>query len=202
MDGSDKLKYDDLKSFLKGYDVLHYHLPLSEFNKPKLLNKGVELAKTEYIFCSDADYIFKSDLIEVCANIHAPDILMHKKVKMLPAMNLNKDRVDNWQFPKCKFNHWGTFANGAMQYATKKFFIDFPYLEEMSGFGAMDNLTTYVAYNNGMKVHWVTESEILHQDHPIEKKMSGLNKVKFQRNQKILQDYVDKHKLPKLLFRK
>jgi hypothetical protein len=201
VDGSDKLKYDDLSGFLKKYEVLHFHLPLAEFNKPKLLNKGIELSKTEYVFCSDADYIFKSDLIEVCSKYHGSNILMHKKVRMLPAINLNESRVNNWHFPKCKFNHWGTYANGAMQYAERKFFIQNPYLEEMDGFGAMDNLTTYIAYNNGLKIIWIEESEILHQDHPIERKMSGDNKRKFERNQKILQDYVDKNNLPILLSR-
>jgi hypothetical protein len=201
VDGSSRAKFDDLSGLIKGYDVIHYHLPLDEFNKPKLLNKGIELSKTEYIFCSDGDYIFKSDLIEVCSKFHAPDILLHKKVKMLPAMNLSKDRVSNWKFPETKFNQWGTLANGGMQYASKKFFTDFPYNEEMSGFGAMDNLTTYIAVNNGLKVLWIVESEILHQNHPIEKKISGDNKIKFQRNQKILHDYIEENNLPKLLFR-
>ena len=201
VDGSEVGQFNDLKPFLKGLDVLHYNLPLKEFNKPKLLNKGIELSNTEYVFCSDADYIFKHDLIEVCDNLHGKDILLHKKVKMLPAVNITTSRIKNWKFPQCKFNTWGTLANGAMQYATKEFFIKFPYNEEMSGFGAMDNLTAYIAYQNKMKIFWVEESEIMHQHHPIEKKISGENKFKFERNQKVLSDYIKKYDLPKLLFK-
>jgi hypothetical protein len=118
---------------------------------------------------------------------------------MLPPMNITKTRIDNWKFPKCKHNEWGTLANGAMQYATRKYFIYNPYNEEMSGFGAMDNLTAYVAYNTGIFMKWIDESVIIHQHHPIERKMSGLNKIKFDRNQKILADYIKRYNLPKLL---
>ena len=201
VDGSEESQFNDMKQLLKGLNVLHIHLPLIEFNKPKLLNKGIQLSTTEYIFCSDADYIFKSDLIKVCESERSKETLLHKKVKMLPSVNITKSRIDQWKFPFCKFNVWGTLANGAMQYATKQFFIDNPYIEEMSGFGAMDNLVSYVAYNNGMKIKWVEESEIMHQHHPIEKKMSGANKVKFERNQRILQSYVDENNLPILLRR-
>jgi len=118
---------------------------------------------------------------------------------MLPAANITKNRVKSWNFPQCKFNPWGTLANGAMQHASKEFFLKHPYNEEMSGFGAMDNLTAYVSFNNGLNIVWMDESEILHQHHPIEKKMCGDNLLKFQRNQRILQDYVNKYDLPKLL---
>ena len=70
----------------------------------------------------DGDYIFKSDLISECEWFRGEDILLHKKVKMLPAANITTNRIKNWSFPPCKFNVWGTLANGAMQYATKQFF--------------------------------------------------------------------------------
>ena len=201
MDGSEIGQFNDMKPFLRGLRCQHIHLPLNEFNKPVLLNAGIKLATTEYIFCSDADYIFKSDLISTCEELRGEKVLLHKQVKMLPSVNITTSRIDKWKFPFCKFNVWGTLANGAMQYATRQFFTDNPYIEEMSGFGAMDNLTAYVAHNNGMEIVWVTDSEIMHQHHAIEKKMSGANKVKFERNQRILQKYVDDNNLPKLLRR-
>jgi len=201
VDGSNEAQFNEMKGFLRGLNVLHYHLPLEEFNKPILLNKGIELSTTEYIFCSDADYIFKHDLINICKDSRGKNVLLHKKVKMLPAVNITKSRIDNWTFPKCKFNIWGTLANGGMQYATKQFFIDNPYNEEMSGFGAMDNLTAYMAFKNWVAIVWVEESEMMHQSHPTEKKMSGSNLVKFKRNQQILADYIKKHDLPTLLKR-
>ena len=201
VNGSEVGQFWDLDRLFKGLRVNHIHLPLDEFNKPKLLNAGINLATTEYIFCSDGDYIFKHDLIEVCEKFRGEKVLLHKKVKMLPSVNITTSRIANWKFPSCKFNVWGTLANGAMQYATRKFFTDNPYNELMSGFGAMDNLTAYVAYNNGLSIVWIDDSEIMHQHHVTEKKMSGANKAKFERNQKILQDYVDDNNLPKLLRR-
>ena len=201
VDGSDEGQFNEMKSLLKGFRVEHIHYPLEEFNKPKLLNEGIRLANTEYIFCSDADYIFKSDLINKCKDHRGKNILIHKKVKMLPSVNITKSRIDKWRFPRCRFNQWGTLANGAMQYSTKQFFIDNPYNEEMSGFGAMDNLTADVAYKNWVAIVWMEESEMLHQQHPIEKKMSGENLIKFKRNQKILADYIKEHDLPTLLKR-
>ena len=201
VDGSRLIDFVELKSLLKGLDVNHVHFPIEEFNKPMLLNEGVRLSSTEYIFCSDADYIFKDDLIEVCKKYRGKNVLLHKKVKMLPSTNVTISRINSWKFPKCRFNDWGTLANGAMQYSTKRFFTDNHYNEEMSGFGAMDNLTTYFAYNNSVVVLWVDESEILHQHHHIENKISGSNLIKFKRNQKILADYIKENNLPKLLHK-
>ena len=201
VDGSNDAQYNEMKQLLKGFRVEHYHLPLEEFNKPILLNKGIELADTEYIFCSDADYIFKHNLINVCKDYRGNNILLHKKVKMLPSVNITKSRIDKWTFPKCNYNAWGTLANGAMQYSTKQFFLDNPYNEEMSGFGGMDNLTAYMAHKNWVAIVWVDESEMLHQHHPIENKMSGSNAIKFKRNQKILADYIREHNLPTLLMK-
>jgi len=201
IDGSDEIQFNEMSTLLKGLRVNHIHFPLKEFNKPKLLNKGIQLANTEYIFCSDADYIFKHNLIEVCKEHRGKNVLLHKKVKMLPNINITKSRIKNWSFPQCRFNQWGTLANGAMQYAERNFFIDNPYDERMSGFGAMDNLTAYKAFKNWVAIVWVEESEIMHQNHPIENKMSGENLIKFKRNQQILADYIKEHDLPKLLKR-
>ena len=121
---------------------------------------------------------------------------------MLPfRMNISDNLVRKWKFPRCDYNEWGTLANGACQYATRDFFTKNPYPEEMDGFSAMDNIMAYIAFNNGLKINWIQESEILHQWHPIEKKMTGDNKAKFKRNQKILSDYIKKYNLPKLLKR-
>ena len=199
VDGSEENQYLNLKAILKNVTVRHLWVPMLEFNKPRLLNIGIKYSKTEYIFCSDADYIFSPGLIDICERERGEATLLHKKVKMLPAVNITTTRINNWRFPACKYNVWNTLANGAMQYSTRKFFTDNPYNDEMSGFGAMDNLTTYVAFKNGFNIVWVEDGEILHQHHPIEKKMSGENMRKFERNQKVLADYIKKYRLPKLL---
>lgn len=201
VDSSCDKEFNDLSALLKGLKVIHYKFPLDQFNKPKMLNEGIKLSKTKFIFCSDGDYIFRNDLIRACESFRGEKILLHKKVKMLPAMNVTTSRIKAWKFPEAKFNEWGTLANGAMQYATKDFFLENPYNEEMDGFGAMDNLTAYVAMNKGFKIRWIAASEILHQHHTIEKKLSGTNLIKFKRNQKILQEYIDENKLPKILKR-
>tara|TARA_R110002096_G_scaffold60958_1_gene151773 strand:+ start:2952 stop:3671 length:720 start_codon:yes stop_codon:yes gene_type:complete len=199
VDGSEIDQFLELHTLLKGLNVEHVHFPIDEFNKPMLLNEGIRLSNTDYIFCSDADYIFKSDLIDTCKQYRGKNVLLHKKVKMLHSTNITTSRIKGWRFPKCNYNAWGTLANGAMQYSTKEFFNDNPYNEEMSGFGAMDNLTAYMAHKNWVAIVWVEESEILHQHHPVEKKMSGENLIKFKRNQKILADYIRLHNLPTIL---
>ena len=182
-------------------DVTHVHTPQMSFNKPLLLNIGIKMSKGEYIMCTDADYLFRSDFLKVCVGLRGETVLMHKHVKMLPNMRVSQTSIVNWRFPKSGFNKWGTLANGACQYAHRDFFLSNPYPEEMDGYSAMDNIMTYMAYNNGLEIKWIEDSEILHQHHRIENKMGGENRAKFDRNQQVLNDYIKKYNLPCLLKR-
>lgn len=201
VNSSDKIQYDMLEALLEGFKVKHIHYPLHCFNKPKLLNYGVSQSNSKYVMCTDGDYLFKDDFLEACNRHRGEKVMMHKQVRMLPNMNLNESKIEAWKFPKCGFNIWGTLANGACQYATKEWFINNPYPEEMDGFSAMDNLMTYMAYNNGLEIKWINESEILHQNHPVVNKMAGSNREKFDRNQVMLNEYIDEHNLPCLLHK-
>jgi glycosyltransferase involved in cell wall biosynthesis len=200
VDSSELRQFEMLNDLLKLTKAKHYHLPLDNFNKPKLLNYGINKAESKFIMCTDSDYIFRKDFLKECERVRGEKVIIFKEVKMLPPIsNINLSRIKTWNFPKSKFNQWKKLANGACQYATKKFFTENPYFEEMEGFGAMDNLTAYVAYNKGLKIHWLTQSEILHQYHQIENKMGGTNKKKFNKNQQVLEKYRKKYNLPKLL---
>ena len=190
-----------LDALLFGFDVRHIHYPLHEFNKCKLLNKGIQESESKYIMATDGDYIFKADFLKTCEHFRSEKRMLHKKVKMLPNMDIKKDKIISWKFPKCGFNVWGQFANGACQYATKDFFINNPYPEEMDGFGAMDNMMYYIAVNNGLEVIWMDESEILHQHHAVVNKMGGANREKFDRNQRLLAEYKNENNLPDMLFK-
>lgn len=201
VDSSEKNQYDMLHVLLNGFDVRHVHFPLHSFNKPKLLNKGIQLAKSKYIMCTDGDYLFKKDFLFHCERLRSEKRILHKQVRMLPNMRINDSTVTSWAFPKSPYNKWGKLANGACQYAIKEFFISNPYPEEMDGYSAMDNLMTYIAYNNGLEVVWIDESDILHQYHAIENKMGGSNRAKFDRNQATLQKYINDNNLPCLLSR-
>ena len=191
--------FNELDHLLRGLPVKHIFTPQKSFNKPLLLNKGIKSAKSKYILCTDADYLFKKDFLEVCEKYRGEKVIIHKQVKMLPRINHSLSSIKQWKYPYSEYNVWGKLANGACQYATKKFFIDNPYPEEMDGFGAMDNIMSYIAYNKGLDIKWITESEILHQHHPIANKQGGGNREKFKRNQKFLSDYIKDNDLPILL---
>lgn len=201
VDSSEKRQFEMLGGLLEKTHAIHVHVPgITIMNKPILLNKGISMATGKYIMCTDADYLFKKDFLRECEKQRGEKKIIFKEVKMLPPIsNISKDGIKAWRFPKAPFNQWKKLANGACQYASKEFFLKFPYDERMDGFGAMDNLTAYVAFNNGLEIVWMTASEILHQHHPIEKKMSGTMKKRFDRNQEILSNYRKMNKLPQLL---
>jgi len=201
VDSSDDNQYNMLAFLLTGYEVKHIRFTLREFNKPKLLNKGIKEASSKWIMCTDADYLFAKDFLHTCTQQRNEKRMMFKEVVMLPNMDIKKGHVLSWKFPKGGYNVWGHLANGACQYATKEFFVSNPYPEEMDGFSAYDNLMAYMAFNNGLEIHWIPRgsSEILHQYHPIVNKMAGNNRAKFDRNQETLQEYIRKHNLPCIL---
>ena len=64
VDSSTPNNYNMLGNMLVGLDVNHVFAPNNEFNKPKLLNTGMKLSKADYFICTDADYLFRADLIE------------------------------------------------------------------------------------------------------------------------------------------
>lgn len=184
------LKTDKIK-YISAYNPV--------FNKSKLLNKGVKEAKTKWIMCTDADYIFKHDFLSNCELLRGEGKILFKEVKMLPRVTVKRILIDQWRFPISKYNEWGKLANGACQYTTKQFFIDNPYPEEMEGFGAMDNIMAYIAINKGLNIHWVKQSEILHQHHANIKYRTKDDLRRSNNNQKILAAYIKENNLPKIL---
>lgn len=174
---------------------------MNEFNKPKLLNRGIEMSQTDYIMCTDADYVFSKDMLQIAQGYRSKERFLHKEVKMMPRINMTKARVDRWYFPKSPFNQWGKLANGAMQYAHKDFFTNEPYEERIVGFEAMDNLQAYKAKNYGLEVFWIPkgEGEILHQYHRTEKRQTQGMVKQSEANQKILREYTKEHNIAMIL---
>lgn len=173
-------EFNILNSLLKFKKVVHVHIPSEEFNKPKLLNYGLKLSSTDYIFMTDADYVFKSDLLKVCKKHRSPNRILLKEVKMLKNMNITKQVIDRWLFPlRIPFNDFGKIADGAMQYAKREWFLKVGgYDERMSGLCGMDNDMHARAVRDGLEDYWVTESEILHQYHKVEKELKQANSAK------------------------
>lgn len=200
VDGSEYCHYIALNERVKKLpNVTHIWFPLKSFNKPKLLNEGIRQSKKEWVMCSDCDYIFKYDLFAVCQKYRHENRMLFKEVLMLPNTNLTVNRVDQWKFPPSKLNEWGKLANGAMQYTTRKWFLENPYNEQMEGWGAMDNMTAYLAVKSGLELFWVKESEILHQWHRVGKFRTKDDKAKFDNNQKILAKFISDNNLKPLL---
>lgn len=200
IDGSEDKQYNALNAIIKDLPkVEHIPLQLDVFNKPKLLNRGIQTSKADYIFCTDCDYIFSKDLLEICEQYRSDKAMLHKEVLMLPNLNMTNQRIENWMFPKSYPNTWGKLANGALQYATRDFFIKNPYPEAMEGFGAMDNIMAYMAKANGLNLLWLAGGQILHIHHRVEKFTKSWDHIRFTKNQKILNAYISEHKLAKML---
>jgi glycosyltransferase involved in cell wall biosynthesis len=200
VDGSNDREYSLLNRDIKDIpEVLHVRKKLDYFNKSVLLNYGIGLADSKWIMCTDCDYLFRIDFLSKCEDFRSDKRILFKEVKMLRNMRIEKDQVKKWNFPNSKFNEWGHLANGACQYASALFFKENPYPEGMSGFGAMDNIMAYIAYNKGLEITWLIDSEILHQYHRVEKFRNSMDSVRFKNNQAILAKYIQDNNLPTLL---
>jgi len=197
VDGSTNISTYSLEKEFKFVSVIPLKMPV--FNKPRLLNIGIAFSQSEYVMCTDCDYLFKPDLFEVCKKYRSPETMLFKKVIMLPNCNMTGERVNKWKFPRGTLNTWGTLANGAMQYTTREWFKKNLHDERMYGWGAMDNMTAYKAVASGLKIKWVAESEILHIHHRNEKFRTKSDTERFNKNQEILANFISEHKLPKLL---
>jgi len=190
----------EIKHITKNYNFGQYlHLRSQEFNKPKLLNYGIGQATTDYIMCTDVDYIFSSDYIRVCKVHRSETKMLYKEVQMLPKMIIRKKNIDIWQFPKTTDNPHNKLANGACQYTTRKWFIENPYDERMSGWGVMDNMNCYMAKKSGLEIEWLDQGKILHQWHQVYKLRTSQSHKDFNRNVQILHNYRSENNLPKLL---
>lgn len=202
VDSSSENEFNSLQDLLSNLPldkVRHIRIKSKEFNKPLLLNTGIQAAKSEWIMCTDADYIFKKDFLETCKKHRKEDRIIFKEVKMLRNQKISMQSIDKWKFPQSPYNEWGHLANGACQYAKKEFFVNNPYPENMVGFGAMDNMMAYIAYNKGLEIYWLKDSEIFHQFHKPEKFRTKDDLRRFNRNQEILKRYIKENDLPKLL---
>lgn len=192
INGSNQKEFNSLNNKLTRLRVNHIHFPMNEFNKPKLLNKGIQLSKATYILCTDADYLFKYDFIETCEkNVNEKRMLL-KAVGLLPKIRIYHHKISAWRFPKTAlYIHKGKYgenlANGGCQLAIRKWFLLNPYNERMSGWGGMDNLCVNTARKT-LEIFWLKESEILHQYHRQEKNLTEKDKELFNCNQQILND--------------
>jgi len=142
-------------------------------------------------------------MLDICKQRRGKNIL-HKKVLNVKTGNtINPALMDRWSFRRKTPNEWGTLANGALQYASRSFFNEVinevPEYLEMSGWGAMDNIMTHIAYHKGYPMDWIGEGEILHQFHRPEKWRTPEDKKRFYRNQDILTAYKAKYNIPELL---
>ena len=181
-----------LKKRIPQFDfVNHIHCENKVFNKSWLLNEGIKLATSDYVMCTDADYMFKKDFIESASKKCNKDKFILKEVMNLSECKMTFEMIEKWVMPRTApyvFQHKGkNLANGGCQLTSRQWFIDNPYDERLIGCGGMDNLCVYKAEYTGLKIEWMKESEIVHQWHRIDK-FNHPNKVKqFKENQRILE---------------
>lgn len=197
IDGSDETQRHQIEEICSQFLCHYEYYPTEEFNMPILHNRGIRICDTDWVLTTGADFLFAPDFIDTCRTHRSKDRMLFKEVGMLGKTNITKSRILNWVFPKTGLNEWHHEANGGSQYTTRKWFLKNPYDEQMSGFGAMDNLCGYKAYVTGLELYWLTESELLHIWHPIQKYKTPEDIEKTERNHRILQQYCLKHNLTK-----
>ena len=197
VDGSDEEQHIKIKEICSKFDCQYIWYNTNEFNMPILHNIGIRKAKTEYILTTGADFLFAPDFMEVCMQHRSKERILFKEVGMLGKTNITESRIKSWIFPKTGLNQWHHEANGGCQYTTQEWFLENPYDEQMSGFGAMDNLCGYKAYVSGLELYWIPQSELLHIWHPIQKYKNHIDNEKTKCNHRILSEYCKKHNLTK-----
>ncbi len=191
-DSSELSQYNQLKhiigsKFTDKQRISHLRVDSPEFNKPLLLNHGIIKAKTKYVMCTDADYIFRKDFIKCLEDTIVPRRMVIKKVLMLPTKEITPEMVRNWGvFPESKYNEYGDLADGGCQFTTRAWFLYCGgYDERMSGWCGMDNDMTKRFKADGRELHWMDNSEFYHQWHKVEKGGNPKEIAKMQRNWKI-----------------
>ena len=161
-------EFDTLHKMLieSGLSAIHIKYTAPALNKPRLYNYAISLSKSDFIMCTDADYLFKQDFFFAASKYWNDQTFIMKKVYMLPSSCFpNAELIDSWQWPKTEIFPWGDHACGACQLTTRQWFLDNTYPENMEGLGAMDVYQKLQAKRTGLKLHWLKESQILHQYH-------------------------------------
>ena len=187
--GSWESEHHKIKSICKKYNVKYIHTPSKEFNKPILLNIGLKQVNTEYVMCTDVDYIFSFDFIELLEKNRNESIFICKKVLMLQNQDLSRGVINNVRYVNFYPNKYGKLADGACQFAHIAWFeYCGGYDERMSGWAAMDNDMTKRAKLYGLELYWLEEGTIYHQWHAVEKYRKARDMSKIKRNHKLLQN--------------
>ena len=201
VDGSGDVQYKILAKAIEVFHVKHIHFPMDEFNLPALYNAAIRQSLTKWILCTGADFLFSKDMMEICLKYADDKRILFKEVGMLPNVNITRARVAAWNMKGWTYNRFGKLANGAIQFTSRKWFMNNPHDERLSGWGAMDNMLAYQALKSSLEIFWIPrgEGDVLHQWHPAEKFRTKELKEKFEINQRILKEFKEKHKLPEVL---
>lgn len=182
VDSSTDRYYNNLHNLIKGFDfVTHIRRPNKEFNKPRLLNEGIKASNSDFIMCTDADYLFSHDFFSTLNPTSAA--MITKRVIMLPKQVVSEQKIEDWDFVKGDVAPGGRDANGGCQLASREWFeYCGGYDERMKGWCAMDNDMVLRAERFGLRVHWHGPGEILHQYHRQEKLKKGDDIAQSKRN--------------------
>lgn len=187
-DGSFANEYKFIARICNKFSFVRYiHTPIKEFNKPILLNRGITQSKSQWICCTDVDYVFREDFCHELLKHSGKDRFICKQVMMSPQRNVNIEQVDFWDWPHIYKNHYGKKADGACQFSHREwFYYCGGYDERMAGWCAMDNQMTLRAKLAGKEVYWMEDSEIVHLWHAVEKFKKPRSLAQMKKNFQIL----------------
>jgi FkbM family methyltransferase len=170
MDGSRADEFAAVEAITADFPfVLHVAHPLQRFNMPVLFNRGIERARTPYLFCTGADFLYRKDFFERLGQVMTPESFVTVPVQMLPRCEVTEEMVAAWTFPPTHANTFGAWADGLQCFHRRWYDCAGGYDERMAGWGGMDNDHHFRARRAGLKCRWLDGVEVLHIWHPTEK---------------------------------
>lgn len=181
-----------------GDKVRHIRKPHPQLCIPHMMNRGIELANTEYIATTGADFLFKPDFCAKALMHGIPGQAVFCEVdEMIRSMRLSESFLDQWEFVRVAgmlkrnlgpVNNSGrTHAPGAINLMHRDDWIKSGgYNEKFKKWGGYDNEFCSHLHNIGIKAKWIQKvTQCIHQYHKIEKQRLGRDKKEWDLNQQM-----------------
>lgn len=189
MDGSRPDQFAAVATMTRGFPfVQHIAHPLQRFNMPVLFNRGIEQARTPYLFCTGADFLYRKDFFATLGRGLTPNSFVTVPVQMLPECEITEEMVATWRFPEAHPNTFGGWADGLQCFHRQWYDYAGGYDERMVGWGGMDNDHHFRARRHRLACRWLAGTEVLHIWHPGEKVLgpdSDAKRLQTQANWKL-----------------
>lgn len=171
--GSDPASLADVRRLAERFDARVVETATEEvWNRSRALNHGIQAARGEFIFCTDADMIFAPNFLQVAIDAQRDaggEALVVCRCRDLPGSVPEQPRETS-AFPALleQSSYREALGTGACQIARRTFFEAVRgYDERFVFWGMEDNDMLFRARATGLEVLWIHEqTAMLHQWHP------------------------------------